>query len=107
MVNIKTRHFTLLFVALLLATAIQAEARHKHHGGGGGDRRPCCRAFTAECMACDAGMSVKKYCRRNKHVAGCERYKKPHHGGGHGHGHKDKKDKRRDRWGNRWGNRWG
>mmetsp|Transcript_7601 Transcript_7601/g.19506 ORF Transcript_7601/g.19506 Transcript_7601/m.19506 type:complete len:83 (-) Transcript_7601:1113-1361(-) len=79
--NIKLKHLTLLFVALLLATAIQAEARQKLHGGGGGDeKKPCCRFFQADCMACIAGMPVRKYCRYNKSVPGCEKYNQLKHG---------------------------
>ena len=65
----------------------------------------CCRAFTAQCLACDAGMSVRKFCkkRRNKDISGCEKY---HRGHGHGGG---KGDKGRGGRGGRWGGRrwWG
>merc|ERR1712057_144367 len=66
--------------------------------------RFCCRAFTAQCLACDAGMSLRKFYkkRRNKDISGCEKY---HRGHGHGHGGKGKGDKGRGRWdGRRW---WG
>merc|ERR1711959_788825 len=35
--------------------------------------RFCCRAFTAQCLACNAGMSVREFCkkRRNKDISGC------------------------------------
>ena len=44
--------------------------------------RFCCRAFSAQCLACDAGMSVREFCkkRRNKDISGCE---KDHRGHGH------------------------
>merc|ERR1711959_688794 len=114
----------------LLSTQVQAESEHfeaeptrvlqglplyppPSHGWLGGRRsllrhpdepRFCCRAFTAQCLACDAGMSVRKFCkkRRNKDISGCEKY---HRGYGHGHGGKGKGDKGRGRWdGGRW---WG
>merc|ERR1712057_54571 len=52
--------------------------------------RFCCRAFTAQCLACDAGMSVRKFCkkRRNNDIPGCEKYHRGH-GGGKGKGAKD------------------
>merc|ERR1711959_827213 len=93
----------------LLSTQVQAESELEReptrvlqglplypppsHGWLGGRRsllrhrdepRFCCRAFTAQCLACDAGMSVRKFCkkRRNKDISGCEKY---HRGYGHGH----------------------
>ena len=33
---------------------------------------PCCRAMTAECLACDAGMSEEQYCNMSPQTAGCE-----------------------------------
>ena len=34
----------------------------------------CCRALTAECLACTKGQSIEEFCRddANKDVAGCE-----------------------------------
>merc|ERR1711959_480259 len=105
----------------LLSTQVQAESELEpeptrvlqglplypppSHGWLGGRRsllrhrdvpRFCCRAFTAQCLACDAGMSVRKFCkkRRNKDISGCEKY---HRGYGHGHGGKGKGDKGRGR----------
>ena len=70
--------------------------------------RFCCRAFSAQCLACDAGMSVREFCkkRRNKDISGCEKY---HRGHGHSHGGKGKGDKGRGGRGGRWGGRrwWG
>lgn len=36
--------------------------------------KECCRAFTAECLACSAGISVIEFCCKpeNKDVVGCE-----------------------------------
>lgn len=36
--------------------------------------QPCCRALTAECLACSMGVSVKDFCSKpeNKDVVGCE-----------------------------------
>merc|ERR1711959_443143 len=113
----------------LLSMQVQAESEHfeaeptrvlqglplyppPSHGWLGGRRsllghrdepRFCCRAFTAQCLACDAGMSVRKFCkkRKNKDISGCEKYHR-----GHGHGHGDKgKGGRGGRWGGRrwWG----
>jgi hypothetical protein len=33
--------------------------------------RPCCKAMTAGCMACAAGLSVEEYCNRNPGRVGC------------------------------------
>lgn len=33
--------------------------------------RVCCKAMTASCLACQAGISVALYCRTNPHVDGC------------------------------------
>ena len=84
---------------VLLSTQVQAESEHfeaeptrvlqglplyppPSHGWLGGRRsllghrdepRFCCRAFTAQCLACNAGMSVREFCkkRRNKDISGC------------------------------------
>jgi hypothetical protein len=34
-------------------------------GNSPGLLRPCCRALTAQCMACAAGLSVEDYCNQN------------------------------------------
>ena len=36
--------------------------------------RGCCRALTAECLACSKGQSVEQFCadEANKNVLGCE-----------------------------------
>merc|ERR1711970_1278274 len=56
------------------------------------DENFCCKAFTADCFACDAGKSVRKFCkdlkRRDYDFPGCEKYH------------------RRGSWGNHWGS-WG
>ena len=36
------------------------------------DRRSCCRARTAECMACSFGQSVQQYCQSNPQTPGCQ-----------------------------------
>lgn len=33
--------------------------------------RACCRALTAECLACNADMTVEEFCARNEQVIGC------------------------------------
>ena len=38
-------------------------------------KRSCCRAKIASCLACSAGMSVRKYCKKNPFTAGCKRKK--------------------------------
>ena len=42
------------------------------------EARPCCRAFSARCMACVAGQSVEEYCRSNTDrplpLVGCEEF---------------------------------
>ena len=39
--------------------------------------RKCCRAMTAECLACSEGVSKQEFCYRteNWNVVGCEKYK--------------------------------
>ena len=32
----------------------------------------CCRARTAECLACSAGTSVSEYCSNHQNVVGCD-----------------------------------
>ena len=32
----------------------------------------CCRAMTADCLACAAGLSVPEYCANNIETVGCE-----------------------------------
>lgn len=32
----------------------------------------CCRALTAECLACTEGVSVDEYCENNPETVGCE-----------------------------------
>ena len=34
--------------------------------------RSCCRAKIASCLACSAGMSVLKYCKKNPFTIGCK-----------------------------------
>ena len=34
--------------------------------------KPCCRAATAECLACAARIDVEEYCRLNPTTVGCE-----------------------------------
>lgn len=36
--------------------------------------RKCCRAFTAECLACSENISIKEFCNRpeNSDVVGCD-----------------------------------
>ena len=34
--------------------------------------RPCCRARTAECLACTLGQTVQQYCQSNPQTVGCE-----------------------------------
>ena len=81
----------------LVATALGRRSLLRHRD----EPRFCCRAFSAQCLACDAGMSVREFCkkRRNKDISGCEKYHR-----GHGHG-----DKGRGGRGGRWGGRrwWG
>lgn len=38
--------------------------------------KPCCRAFTAECLACAENISIFQFCSRdeNKNIIGCEKY---------------------------------
>lgn len=33
--------------------------------------KPCCKALTAECMACEAGQTVEEWCAENQGSAGC------------------------------------
>lgn len=37
----------------------------------GDDPRACCRAMTAECLACTEGISVEEYCELNPETVGC------------------------------------
>merc|ERR1711881_707680 len=37
--------------------------------------KKCCRAFTLECQACDAGVSEEEFCRRNPHSPVCPQKK--------------------------------
>jgi len=37
-----------------------------------GPPRACCRALTAECMACSQGISVQEYCISNPDTTGCD-----------------------------------
>lgn len=39
--------------------------------------RVCCKAMTASCRACAAGLSVEEYCKRNKGAHGCVEKPKP------------------------------
>jgi hypothetical protein len=32
----------------------------------------CCRAMTANCLACAAGLTIKEYCDENPTTAGCK-----------------------------------
>jgi len=32
----------------------------------------CCKAMTAQCLSCAAGVSVDEYCKENPHTAGCK-----------------------------------
>ena len=32
----------------------------------------CCRAMTADCLACASGMTVSEYCSHNSDTVGCE-----------------------------------
>eukprot|EP01063_Lacrimia_lanifica_P022772 TRINITY_DN302_c0_g1_i13.p3 TRINITY_DN302_c0_g1~~TRINITY_DN302_c0_g1_i13.p3 ORF type:complete len:118 (+),score=41.33 TRINITY_DN302_c0_g1_i13:191-544(+) len=34
--------------------------------------KACCRAFTAACMSCQAGLTEAQYCAANPHVVGCQ-----------------------------------
>ena len=34
--------------------------------------RPCCRARTAECLACTSGQNVQQYCQSNPQTVGCQ-----------------------------------
>merc|ERR1711934_747839 len=45
----------------------------KYHKGDGG--KGCCKANTADCLACSEGKSVEKFCKkkRNRDVPGCEK----------------------------------
>merc|ERR1711871_1866905 len=61
-----------------LLPGIQCQVRgvqgcEKYHKGDGG--KGCCKAFTAECLACSEGKSVKKFCKKkkNRDVPGCEK----------------------------------
>ena len=36
------------------------------------NEQACCRALTAECMSCAAGMSISEYCEINIDAVGCE-----------------------------------
>merc|ERR1712188_166335 len=38
-------------------------------------KKQCCRAFTLECQACDAGLSEEEFCRRNPHSPVCPQKK--------------------------------
>ena len=42
----------------------------------GCEKKGCCKANTADCLACSKGKSVKKFCKkkRNRDVPGCEKY---------------------------------
>ena len=33
----------------------------------------CCRAMTAQCLACKSGVSVEEYCKKRRWTAGCKR----------------------------------
>jgi len=45
----------------------------KYHKGDGG--KGCCKANTADCLACSEGKSVEKFCKKkkNRDVPGCEK----------------------------------
>jgi len=45
----------------------------KYHKGDGG--KGCCKANTADCLACSEGKSVERFCKkkRNRDVPGCEK----------------------------------
>merc|ERR1712196_47527 len=49
----------------------------KYQNGGGSKPFPCCRAFTAECLSCAAGLSEEEYCKKNPSTGGCEKYTTP------------------------------
>ena len=34
--------------------------------------RACCKAFTAECLACTVGQTAYEYCRRYPQTVGCQ-----------------------------------
>ena len=36
------------------------------------EEEPCCLDMTPECMACEEGVSVPKYCRTNQDFEGCD-----------------------------------
>jgi len=46
-----------------------------------GDDKICCRAMTAECLACTAGISISDYCESHPATLGCEdaksQYRRP------------------------------
>ena len=33
--------------------------------------RVCCRAGTAKCLSCVAGMEIEEYCKQNPNTRGC------------------------------------
>merc|ERR1712091_168734 len=66
----------------------------KYHKGDGG--KGCCKANTADCLACSEGKSVKRFCKkkRNRDVPGCEKY---HRRGSWGENDRDDSRQQEDR----------
>ena len=36
--------------------------------------RPCCKALTASCLACSAGVKISEYCNKHPETPGCQEY---------------------------------
>jgi len=50
---------------------LQIGSGHGHLNMGVPKGRACCRAYTADCMACAAEITVKEYCAKNPATSGC------------------------------------
>merc|ERR1712032_300637 len=54
----------------LVATALGRRSLLRHRD----EPRFCCRAFSAQCLACNAGMSVREFCKNRSrlvYISGC------------------------------------
>merc|ERR1712057_124321 len=60
---------------LVMLVSPRRNCRRNPHSPVCPRKKQCCRAFTLECQACDAGVSEEEFCRRNPHSPVCPQKK--------------------------------
>ena len=66
----------ILLILIIIITAIVYSCMSRRTNTNTNTNTPgtmCCKALTAECLACSEGMSVNDYCRENPNANGCRR----------------------------------